>query len=155
MEIVELQVREARLTDIDRVLGLIERADTGTSTAEPGPVADLLRQLLYLPNAAVLLAHDGRLLLGVGVLSLRPSVTAGGLVGTIDLLAVEPGHELSGVTEILIDELASSARNKGCVLIEAEQPEDPADVARWEGLGFTETGARLSRSLAALRAGAR
>lgn len=152
---MELQVREARLTDIDRVLGLIERADVHWSGAELGTVADLLRQLIYLPNAAVLLAHDGRLLLGVAVLALRPSVSDGGLVGTIDLLAVEPGHELSGVTETLINELASSARNKGCVLIEATQPEDPAEVARWESLGFTEAGARLSRSLAALRAGAR
>ncbi|MDQ3938680.1 MAG: GNAT family N-acetyltransferase [Chloroflexota bacterium] len=152
---MELQVREARLTDIDRVLGLIERADVRWSSAELATVADLLRQLIYLPNAAVLLAHDGRLLLGAGVLALRPSVSEGGLVGTIDLLAVEPGHELSGVTETLINELASSARNKGCVLIEAAQPEDPAEVARWESLGFSDTGARLSRSLAALRAGAR
>ena len=44
------------------------------------------------------------MVVGTAVLALRPSVTAGGLVGTIDLLAVEPGHELDGVVEALLRE---------------------------------------------------
>lgn len=152
---MELQVREARLTDIDRVRSLLERADEAWHADELSTAADLLRQLVYLPNAAVIVALDGRILLGLAVLSLRPSVSAGGLVGTVDLLAVEAGHEFAGVRETLINELVRSARNKGCVLIEAAQPEEPADVARWEELGFAEASPRLNRSLAALRAGSR
>jgi GNAT superfamily N-acetyltransferase len=153
--IVELQLRDARLTDIDRITGLLERAQPDTSGADPAKAADFLRQLVYLPNAAVLVALDGRSVVGAAVLALRPSVSAGGLVGTVDLLLVEPGHELERVGEALLEELVRSARNKGCLYIDGAAPEDPAEQAAWERLGFTETGARLSRSLARQRATAR
>lgn len=152
---MEVQVREARLTDIDRVRGLIERADERWTTAELSNAADLLRQLVYLPNAGIFVAVDGREVVGAAVLSLRPSVAAGGLVGSIDLLAVEPGHEHSGVSEALIKELVRSAGNKGCVEIEAVLAEESLDAPRWEALGFSEARPRLSRPLAGLRAGVR
>jgi GNAT superfamily N-acetyltransferase len=148
---VQLQVREARLTDIDRVTGLLERTDLRWSSAGLSSAADLLRQLVYLPNAAVFVALDGRQLLGAAVLSMRPSVAAGGLVGALDLLAIEPGHELTAVGEELIKEVARSARNKGCVMVEAHLPTDPVELARLEALGFTDTGTRLALPLAALR----
>src|SRR5687767_15897431 len=89
---VELQVRDARLTDIDRLTGLIERADPRWSRDRITDAPDVLRQMLYLPNASVIVCLDGRMVLGVGVLAIRQSVIATGLVGTIDLLVVEPGH---------------------------------------------------------------
>lgn len=140
---MELQVREARLTDIDRIIGLIERADPRWSLSRLAGAADVLRQMIYLPNGSLIVALDGRMVVGVSVLSLRPSVAAGGLVGNIDLLAVEPGHELDGVIEALLGETIRTGRNKGCVLLESEPPEDAAIVARWEGAGFSETGPRL------------
>jgi acetyltransferase (GNAT) family protein len=140
---VELQVREARLTDIDRIIGLIERADPQWSPTRLADAADVLRQMIYLPNGSLIVALDGRMVVGVTVLSLRPSVAAGGLVGSIDLLAVEPGHELDGVIETLLGETIRTGRNKGCVVLESEPPEDAATVARWEGAGFSETGPRL------------
>jgi hypothetical protein len=140
---VELQVREARLTDIDRIIGLIERADPQWSPSRLADAADVLRQMIYLPNGSLIVALDGRMVVGVTVLSLRPSVAAGGLVGNIDLLAVEPGHELDGVIETLLGETIRTGRNKGCVVLESEPPEDAATVARWEGAGFSETGPRL------------
>jgi GNAT superfamily N-acetyltransferase len=152
---VQLQVREARLTDIDRVTGLLERSDEHWTSAELGAAADLLRQLVYLPNATIFVGLDGRQMLGIAVLSIRPSVAAGGLVGALDLLAIEPGHELTDVGQELIKEVARSARNKGCVLLEAQPPAEPAALARLEALGFTDTGTRLGMVLAALRAGAR
>ena len=145
---MELQVRDARLTDIDRITGLMERADAGTTSAELGKAADLLRQLVYLPNAAVIVALDGRLVVGAAVLGLRPSVAARGLVGSVDMLLVEPGHELDGVAEALLEELVRSARNKGCMTLDGAMPQEPAEHALWERLGFVETGARLSRSVA-------
>lgn len=145
---MELQVRDARLTDIDRITGLIERADPGTTSTELARAADLLRQLVYLPNAAVIVALDGRLVVGAAVLGLRPSVAARGLVGAVDLLLVEPGHELDGVADALLEELVRSARNKGCMTLDGAMPDDPAEVARWERFGFAEAGVRLSRSVA-------
>lgn len=153
--IVELQVRDAKLTDIERITSLIERAQAVTTAAGLATAADLLRQLVYLPHAAVVVALDGRQIVGSAVLALHPSVSAGGLVGTIDLLLVEPGHELDGIADRLLEELVRSARNKGCVSIDGPVPDDRAEVARWERLGFVETGIRLSRSLARTRAAAR
>lgn len=152
---MELRVREAQLTDIDRICGLIEKTDQRWSAEDLTAAADLLRQLIYLPNASVLACLDGRNVLGMAVLSLRPSVGAGGLVGTLDMLAVEPEQATAGVAEALINEVVRSARNKGCVLIEAMPPNDRAELRRFQQLGFSDAGTRLSRSLATQRVSAR
>lgn len=140
---MELQVREARLTDIDRITGVIERADSRWTLNRLADAADVLRQIIYLPNGSLIVALDGRMVVGVAVLALRPSVAAGGLVGSIDLLAVEPGHELDGVIEVLLGETIRASRNKGCVVLESEPPEDAAMLTRWEVAGFSESGLRL------------
>jgi N-acetylglutamate synthase-like GNAT family acetyltransferase len=140
---VEVQLRDARLTDIDRIASLIEHADSRWTLEQLTNAAEVLRQMVYLPNSSLLVALDGRMLVGVAVLALRPSVSAGGLVGTVDLLCVEPGHDDEGVVEALLAELIRSARNKGCVVLEGAVPGDPADLAHWEAAGFEETGPRL------------
>jgi N-acetylglutamate synthase-like GNAT family acetyltransferase len=140
---VELQLRDARLTDIDRLIGLIERSNERWTLEQLTNAADVLRQMVYLPNTSLLVATDGRMLIGFAVLALRPSVSSGGLVGTIDLLTVEPGTEDGGVIEALLTELIRSARNKGCALLEGDVPTEQADLARWEAAGFTEAGPRL------------
>ena len=145
---MEVQVRDARLTDIDRITAVVERAGVQWTAAQLSDAADLLRRMIYLPNAAVLAALDGRAIVGAAVLSLRPSVAAGGLVGTIDLLSVDPGQHVSGVTETLLRELTRSARNKGCVLLDASPPEDPTELALWQQAGFVESGVQFSCPLA-------
>lgn len=137
---VEILVRDARLTDIDRITGLMERADARRTPDQLDDAADILRQMLYLPNASVLVALDGRMVVGAAALTLRPSVVAGGLVGTVDMIAVEPGDELGGTFEALLQELLRQSRNKGCVALEGSLPEDPAEIAHWEQVGFAETG---------------
>ncbi len=149
---MELQLRDARLTDIDRLIGLIARADSGWTRERLEAAADALRQMVYLPNTSLLVAHDGRIQVGIAILALRPSVSSGGLVGTIDLLAVEPGFEHEGVVEALLNELIRSARNKGCVVLEGQVPDDSAELARWEAAGFTEAGPRLRCQLARVSA---
>ena len=144
---MELQVRDVRLTDIDQITAVVERAGTQWTTRQSSDAADLLRRMIYLPNAGVLAAMDGRNVAGVAVLALRPSLSAGGLVGTIDLLAIDPGQHASGVIDALLRELTRSARNKGCVLLEATPPDDPAEAALWQRAGFVEAGARLSCQL--------
>jgi hypothetical protein len=140
---VEITLRDARLTDIDRIVGLMERADSQWSRERLGDAADVLRQLVYLPNATLTVALDGRMIVGVAVLALRPSVAAGGLIGTVDLVCIEPGRELDGILEALVRELMRSGRNKGCAALEAGLPEDRAELPRWEALGFVDDGPRL------------
>jgi N-acetylglutamate synthase-like GNAT family acetyltransferase len=144
---VEIQVREARLTDMDRVIGLVERADSRFTQDLLRDAADVLRQMLYLPNASLIVALDGRLVVGVAALVLRPSIPAGGIVGAIDTLLVEPGTELDGVVEALLNELMRQSRNKGCVALEGDLPTDAHELGCWEALGFVESGSRLRASL--------
>jgi predicted N-acetyltransferase YhbS len=140
---VELQVRDARLSDIDRITGLMERADARWTLDQLSDAVAVLRQVVYLPNASLLVCTDGRMVLGAAVLAQRPSVSAGGLVGTVDPVVVEPGSELDGVAEALLTELVRQARNKGCVVLEGDVPDGSAEQARWESLGFLEAGPRM------------
>lgn len=144
---MEYQVRQARITDIDRLAAIGRSAlrDAGHGSLD---AADLLRQLVYLPNASLLVAESRRVLVGVALLVLRPSVTAGGYVGTIDFLVVGPGHDVDRVTEVLVEELLRSAGNKGCSTVEMAQPSDPADLARLQRAGFAPAGPTLRRPLA-------
>ncbi len=144
---MEYLVRQARITDIDRLaaIGRASIRDAGSGTLD---AADLLRQLVYLPNASLLVAESRRVLVGGALLVLRPSVTAGGYVGTIDFLVVGPGHDADRVTDVLLEELLRSAGNKGCATVEMAQPSDPADLTRLERAGFAVAGPVLRRPLA-------
>lgn len=116
--------------------------------------ADLLRQLVYLPQASVLVAETLRTMVGIAVLALRPSVRAGGYVGTIDLLAVDQSHDEERVTGLLLGELLRSARNKGCAVVETTAPPDGTASAAWERHGFLPAGPRLECRTRADRASA-
>jgi len=145
---VEYLIRPARITDIDR-LAALGRASIRGSSRGSLDAADLLRQLVYLPHASVFVAEARRELAGGAILTLRPSVVAGGYVGTIDLLVVDPEHDADRVTEALLEEILRSASNKGCSTVEAAEPSDPVDLARLERAGFTTAGPTLRRSVAA------
>jgi GNAT superfamily N-acetyltransferase len=142
---VEYLVRAARITDIDRLVALSD-VDRGSS---PLDAADLLRQLVYLPQASIFVAETQRHVVGGAVLALRPSVSAGGFVGTIDLLVVDPDHDADRVAEALLEEVIRSASNKGCTLVEADRPDGEA-LGRWAALGFTPAGPRIQRTVAAV-----
>ncbi len=152
---MEYLVRAARITDIDRLVALSDETLRAVHRESPLNAADLLRQLVYLPQASILVAEARREVVGGAVLALRPSVRAGGYVGSVDLLVVDPRHDPDRVTSVLIEELLRSARNKGCTVVEAAQPDDPAERARWDRLGFTESGPNIERPVAAAQAAAR
>ncbi len=147
---MEYLIRQARITDIDRLASLGRPSLPGAGRGSLD-APDLLRQLVYLPNASVLVAEVRREIVGGALLVLRPSVTAGGYVGTVDLLVVAPDHDADRVTAALLEELLRSAGNKGCTVVEIGQPDDPADLARYERAGFAPAGPTLRRSLAAAR----
>ena len=148
---VEYLVRAARITDIDRLVALSD-VDRGSS---PLDAADLLRQLVYLPQASIFVAESQRHVVGGAVLALRPSVSAGGFVGTVDLLVVDPDHDADRVAEALLEEVIRSASNKGCTMVEADRPGDETSVGRWAALGFTPAGPRIQRTVAAVGSTAR
>jgi hypothetical protein len=145
---VELQVRNARVTDVDGITALLTATRPLSAARDAGTEADMLRPLVYLPNATIVVALAGRKVVGAAMLALRPSVNYGGLVGTIDLLATDPELEEEAVTGSLLPEVLRSARNKGCVRVEVE----PAvgDTERWLPWGFREDPPRLALDMAAV-----
>lgn len=147
-------IRAARITDIDRLVALWHASLPPDGGSGPMVSADLLRQLVYLPQASVLVAEEAREVVGGAILALRPSVRAGGYVGTVDLLAVDERHDVDRLTTALIEELLRSARNKGCTVVEAALPADAGERDRWDRLGFVEAGPRMERPVAAVRAAA-
>jgi len=152
---VEYLVRVARVTDIERFVALSGaslRPDRGESALG---AANLLRQLVYLPQASIFVAEARRTVVGGGILALRPSVRAGGYVGAIDLLVVDPEYDVERVTEALLEELLRSASNKGCTVVEAVPPDDPATLTQWERMGFAQTGPRIERTVTAAGVAAR
>ncbi len=129
-----------------------EAAPAASAAAIEG--ADLLRQLVYLPQASVLVVETLRTMVGVAVLALHPSVRAGGYVGTIDLLAVDERHDADRVAGLLLGELLRSARNKGCAVVETAAPADNAAPTAWERHGFRPAGPRIECRIKADRASA-
>jgi hypothetical protein len=155
---VEFVVRSARLTDIDTAMRLLTRDDD--PPGEQRGNADRLRSLLFLPAATILVAEAAeRRVVGVGVLSIRPTVRTGAFVGVIDELALEgmPGRatrataaSASGRSEVgrsILEHLISSARNKGCARVEVTDPLAAAESALLKGAGFERRGALLSRAI--------
>ena len=151
---MEYLVRAARITDIERLAELCEVSPRAADGSSPMDAASLLRQLVYLPQASVFVAEARREVVGGAILALRPSVRAGGYVGTVDLLVVDPAHDADRVTDALLEEVLRSAHNKACSAVEAVRPDDPAERTRWERQGFTEAGPRIARSVAAARVAA-
>jgi len=152
---VEYTVRAARITDVERFVALGGEQIGGRGSGTALDAADMLRQLVYLPHASILVAERQRELVGGAVLAIRPSVRAGGYVGTIDLLVIAADADADAVTEILLVEALRSAANKGCASIEAARPDDPTERARWEEQGFADLGPHMGRPLAPAGASAR
>jgi hypothetical protein len=143
---VEYTIRPARITDIESLVTL-SGDRLGDRTSDPHGAADVLRQLVFLPHATVLVAESRRSLIGGAVLAIRPSVRAGGYVGTIDLLVVDPTGEPDAVSASLIEECLRSAANKGCASVEAPPPDDPAEHERFVRQGFVDEQPVLRRAV--------
>ncbi len=152
---MEYLVRAARVTDIDRVVALSGDSMLMTRGESQLGAADLMRQMVYLPQASIVVAEARRVVVGGAILALRPSVQAGGYVGVVDLLVVDPEHDADRITEALLGELLRSASNKGCAVVEAIRPDDDTVLARWERMGFGEAGPRMQRIVTAAGATAR
>jgi hypothetical protein len=149
---VEYLVRQAKITDIDRLYALC--ADKGMTPGGNAPIdaIGLMRQLVYLPNASVALVETGRQLAGGAVLGLRPSIRVGGFVGTVDLLVVADGFDGPKVADLLIEEMLHSARRKGCSSVEVMLTSDSEYFTSWQDHGFSKSATNVYRAAVAVRA---
>jgi hypothetical protein len=154
---VEFLVRSARLTDVEPAMRILMR-----NANEPGEGradTDRLRSLLFLPSATVVVAEVERRVIGIGVLSIRPTVRTAPFVGVIDELGLEGSSgparrsaraDTSGRSEVgrsILEHLISSARNKGCARVEVTDPLAAAEPALLKSAGFERRGALLSRAI--------
>lgn len=153
--LVEYLVRAARITDVERLTALGSVVLEAAGHEAPLDAADLLRQLVYLPQASVLVAEARREVVGAAVLALRPSVVAGGYVGTVDMLVVDPAHDADRVIDALLEEVLRSAANKGCSVVETARPSDTGELGRLERQGFRPSGELMRRPVATVGAAAR
>jgi len=155
---VDFHVRSARLTDVDTAIRIILRDEVDPD--EQRDDADRLRSLLFVPAATVVVAVAERRVIGVGVLSIRPSVRSGPFVGVIDELGLAqqaaagataageagaPGREEVGSS--ILEHLVTSARNKGCARVEVTDPLASAESALLENAGFARRGVLQSRAI--------
>lgn len=154
---MEFHVRSARLTDVDLAMRILMRGETPIGDQRGD--ANRLRSLLFLPAATVVVAEAERRVVGVGVLSIRPTVRSGAFVGVIDELGLEgtagratrsARADATGRTEIgssILAQLISSARNKGCARVEVADPLAAAELSLLKSAGFERRGALLSRAI--------
>ncbi len=142
---MEYLVRQARITDVDRLFALCVEMGVAPGPGTPLDAVGLLRQLVYMPNASVFVAESGHQIVGGTVLGLRPSVRSGGFIGTVDVLVVARGHSLDRVADPLIEEVMNSARRKGCPAVEITLTDDPAMRACWVRHGFAPAAANTYR----------
>ena len=147
---MEVHVRSARLTDLAAIARILARDDDDEDRRRDD--VDYLRNLLFVPSATVAVAEEERRVVGVGVLAIRPSVRSGPFVGIIDELGASGADELDAaerrrVADVIVEHLATSARNKGCTRVEVTDPLASAEPSLWKRLGFASRGRTLGRSI--------
>jgi predicted GNAT family N-acyltransferase len=152
---VDYLVRQARITDVDRLFALCVEAGIAPTGVTPLDAVGLLRQLVYMPNASVLVAEAGRQIVGGAVLGLRPSVRVGGFIGTVDVMVLARGHPATKIAEPLIAEIMASAKRKGCPAVEVELDDDATLRTCWTRHGFTSVAANTYRAAIPVRTPAR
>jgi hypothetical protein len=68
----------------------------------------------------------------------------------VDFVVIDPEHDADRVSDALLEEVLRSASNKGCSVVEAALPDDPAERTRLERHGFVESGPRAECRVAAV-----
>ena len=148
---MEYLVRQARITDVDRLYALCAEKGAVPGADSPMDAIGLLRQLVYLPNASVAVVEGNRQLAGGAVLGLRPSIRTGGFVGTIDVLVVAGGQDGEKIADLLIEEMLLSAKRKGCTAVEVMLTPDAEYFSSWQAHGFARTASTTYQAAVAVR----
>lgn len=146
---MEVHVRSARLTDLSAAVRLVARGDADPDHGHDD--AEFLRNLLFIPSATVVVAEVDRRVMGVGVVSIRPSVRSGPFVGVIDDMGLAAdglaAAERRMVADDLVEHLVASARNKGCTRVEVSEPLASAEPSLWKRHRFASRGRTLGRTI--------
>ena len=134
---VEYLVRAARITDIDRLVALsdgVVRCVRARGPARTRPICSASsstcrRRASSSPRrgATSSVARSSP--------SGRRSAPAATSARSTSWSSI-PTHDVDRVTEALLEEVLRSASNKGCTVVEAPLPDDPAARTRWERHGF-------------------
>lgn len=155
---MEYHIRTARLTDVESAIRILLRDRPADDEARRDD-SDRLRSLLFVPSSTVVVAESERRVIGLGVLSIRPSVRSGPFVGVIDEVVTALGDvegsaagkaDAARRTSIgcsILEQLVTSARNKGCTRVEVSDPLVSAEPALLKQAGFAKRGVLLSRAI--------
>ncbi len=155
---MEYHVRAARLTDVEPAIRILLK-DTAVDDEVRRDDSDRLRSLLFIPSATIVVAESERRVIGLGVLSIRPSVRSGPFIGVIDALATAPADvegSAPGKADAarrmsigcsMIEQLVTSARNKGCTRVEVTDPLASAEPSLLKQAGFAKRGVLQSRAI--------
>ena len=153
---VEYLVRAARVTDIDRLVALSDATIDADRGAGPLGAADLLRQLVYLPQASIFVAESQRVRRRWG----RPGPSSVGRrrwlrrhhrsPGRRPRPRRGPGDRCAPRGARPLGQQQGLHRHRG-----GPARTDPTAGARWAAQGFTGAGPRIQRIVAAAGSAAR
>jgi N-acetylglutamate synthase-like GNAT family acetyltransferase len=107
---MRMQVRAATLQDGVAVLSLLEQVGY---YPEPIPFAQTYRKTLIDPHFLVRVAEDAGAIVGVASLCLRHQLGLGGLIASLDELAVAPHADAKRVNKLLLQATVGRARALG------------------------------------------
>jgi GNAT superfamily N-acetyltransferase len=144
-------VREARVEEVERVLGMYEWLFAPPGSLPPAwdPVraVDALAEAIEGESSTVLVAEHRGELLGFATAYLDLNSVRFGLRCWVEDLAVSPDHRSQGVGKALLDAAKRWARERGATHLELDSGEARTDAHRfyereqpaWQGLQYTWT----------------
>lgn len=146
---LEALTRRATSADADTVAAMLARLFSELSEGDEAPAAALrepVSHVLSSPSCAIYLALVDARPVGVMTLEAGFAVYAGGPLGTIHELYVEPEFRRAGVGAALLDAARAHARDAGWGRLEVTAPAGPRwlrSVQFYVQNGFIEAGPKL------------
>jgi N-acetylglutamate synthase-like GNAT family acetyltransferase len=115
-----LNIRDARIEDLDAIHGLI--GQLGYSRLNRSKCREALGRLLVRKDVWVLVAEDATdaSVLGLASMSERPQIRLGGPLVTIDEFVVSEQARGRGVGQALLEEAKKRARNLGAMRLQLD-----------------------------------
>jgi ribosomal protein S18 acetylase RimI-like enzyme len=124
------------------------RDDLGRDGPPDGVIAEAVERVMEEGGEYLLAFGDDGGAAGVAQVRYRWSTWHGGRDGWLEDLYVTGPHRRRGIGRALVSEVMERAREHACVRLELDVDEDnPAAIALYENLGFSDRSKGASRSL--------